>query len=73
MCFVFPVGIVLNGMMIVSTPTQGGHYLCDVLSGIVIGVLLIYLVRKWFASQRTVERVAPRNEADDGRTGLVNS
>lgn len=71
--FVFPVGIVLNGMMIVSTPTQGGHYLCDVLSGLVIGVLLIYLVRKGFAGQRTAARVAPSNGIDDARNGLVNS
>lgn len=71
--FVFPVGIVLNAMMIVSTPTQGGHYLCDVLSGIVIGVLLIHGVRKWFAGQRTAGRVAPGTAIDDGRSGLVNS
>ncbi|WP_322022541.1 phosphatase PAP2 family protein [Burkholderia sp. BCC1977] len=71
--FVFPVGIVLNGMMIVSTPTQGGHYLCDVLSGLVIGVVVIYVVRKWFAGQRLSARVAPENGIDDARNGLVNS
>ncbi|RXV69272.1 PAP2 family protein [Burkholderia stabilis] len=50
--FVFPIGIALNALMIVSTPTQGGHYLSDVLSGLVIGVLVIYVVRIWFAGGR---------------------
>jgi len=44
--FVFPIGITLNFLMVISTPTRGGHYLSDVLSGLVIGVLVIYFVRK---------------------------
>jgi membrane-associated phospholipid phosphatase len=43
---VFPVAIVLNVVMIASTLTQGGHYLADVLSGLVTGVLVIWAVRK---------------------------
>jgi membrane-associated phospholipid phosphatase len=42
---VFPIGIALNFLMILSTPTQGGHYLFDVLSGLIAGVLVIYFVR----------------------------
>ena len=69
----FPVAVVLNAMMIASTPTQGGHYLCDVLAGLVIGVGLIYGVRKWFAGQRTAARAASGDEVDGGQGGLVNS
>lgn len=46
--FVFPVGIGLNSLMILSTPTQGGHYLSDVLAGLVVGLAVIYFVRKIF-------------------------
>ncbi|ABE33932.1 PAP2 superfamily protein [Paraburkholderia xenovorans LB400] len=45
--YVFPVAIVLNAFMIVSTLTQGGHYLADVLSGLVAGALVIGLVRRF--------------------------
>jgi membrane-associated phospholipid phosphatase len=44
--FVFPIGIALNSIMILSTPTQGGHYLSDTLSGLIAGVLVIYFVRR---------------------------
>ncbi|WP_162999257.1 phosphatase PAP2 family protein [Burkholderia sp. Nafp2/4-1b] len=69
----FPVALALNAMMIVSTPTQGGHYLCDVLAGLVIGVGLIYGVRKWFAVQRAAARAASGDEVEGGQEGLVNS
>jgi membrane-associated phospholipid phosphatase len=46
--FVFPIGIAMNFLMILSTPTQGGHYLFDVLSGLITGVLVIYFVRRVF-------------------------
>jgi membrane-associated phospholipid phosphatase len=44
--FIFPIGIALNLLMILSTPTQGGHYLSDVLSGLVVGTLVIFSVRR---------------------------
>lgn len=43
---VFPLAVALNALMIVSTLTQGGHYLADVLSGLVAGALVIWLVRR---------------------------
>ncbi|WP_242665721.1 phosphatase PAP2 family protein [Paraburkholderia ginsengiterrae] len=43
---VFPLAVVLNALMIVSTLTQGGHYLADVLSGLVAGALVIWVVRR---------------------------
>jgi hypothetical protein len=50
--YLFPASVVLNAVMIVSTPTQGGHYLADVIAGIVFGVLSIAVVRRWMAAPR---------------------
>lgn len=41
---VFPIAVVLNGLMLLSTPTQGGHYLSDVLVGLILAVCTIKLV-----------------------------
>ncbi|WP_250495499.1 phosphatase PAP2 family protein [Caballeronia sp. GAWG1-1] len=35
---------VLNTFMIVSTPTQGGHYLCDIAGGIILALMVILLI-----------------------------
>lgn len=48
--FVFSIGAALNSIMILSTPTQGGHYLFDVLSGLATGVLVIYSARRFFVA-----------------------
>jgi hypothetical protein len=37
---------VLNAAMIASTPTQGGHYLVDVMSGAVVAGVAIWVVRR---------------------------
>ncbi|HIC7213148.1 phosphatase PAP2 family protein [Burkholderia stabilis] len=58
--YVFPAAIVLNAAMIVSTPTQGGHYLADVVAGVVFGVLSIVVVRRWMARSRTTAADGPR-------------
>jgi len=50
----------LNGMMILSTPSQGGHYLVDTIAGCLIAWLSIALVRPlraWIARLR-LERTA---------------
>lgn len=44
--YVFPLAIALNTFMIASTLTQGGHYLVDVVAGLVAGAAVIGLVRK---------------------------
>jgi hypothetical protein len=62
--FVFPIGIVLNTLMIIATPTQGGHYLFDVLSGLVIGIAVIYCVRRVFIG-------AAHSEVDRARRGTA--
>lgn len=43
--FVFPAAIALNAVMVASTITVGGHYLVDVLAGIVCGIAVISVVR----------------------------
>ncbi len=58
--FVFPAAVVLNAAMIVSTPTQGGHYLADVIAGVGFGVLSIVVVRRWMAGSRTAATTGPR-------------
>jgi membrane-associated phospholipid phosphatase len=56
---VFPIGIALNFLMILSTPTQGGHYLFDVLSGLIAGVLVIYFVRWLIRRSAPLSREVP--------------
>ena len=41
--FLFPVACVLNGVMVISTLSMGGHYLVDVLAGLVVAVAAMYL------------------------------
>lgn len=42
------IGLLLNGIVVLSTPTQGGHYLVDVIAGGGLAVLFILLVRSPF-------------------------
>ncbi|MGS0894990.1 phosphatase PAP2 family protein [Burkholderia stagnalis] len=58
--YVFPAAVALNLAMIASTPTQGGHYLADVLGGIVCGVLSIVVARRWAAARRMGAPAGPR-------------
>lgn len=58
--YVFPASVVLNLVMIASTPTQGGHYLADVIAGVVCGILTIVAVRRWLAGgRRTAAMMEP--------------
>jgi membrane-associated phospholipid phosphatase len=43
----FPVACVLNGVMVISTLSMGGHYLVDVLAGIAVAAAAIYLGRRF--------------------------
>nr|WP_208101989.1 phosphatase PAP2 family protein [Burkholderia sp. D-99] len=56
---VFLASVVLHVVMIVSTPTQGGHYLADVIAGIVFGVLSIAVVRRRTAGPRRAATAGP--------------
>jgi len=58
------IACLLNMTMIASTPTQGGHYLVDVLSGLLLAFAVIYaskLLRRWidpvFLARRRSRRV----------------
>ncbi|KWZ46470.1 phosphoesterase [Burkholderia savannae] len=42
---VAPFALLFNGWMIASTPTQGGHYLVDVLSGLLVAFVAIAALR----------------------------
>ena len=37
---------VINGLMLISIPTEGGHYLVDVIAGVLVAVLSIFAFRK---------------------------
>lgn len=52
---VFLTLVVLNAVMIASTITVGGHYLADVLAGIVCGVAVIIGVR-WALRRQSTQR-----------------
>ena len=41
--WLFPIAILVNGAVVVSTLSEGGHYLVDVLAGIVIAIACIVL------------------------------
>jgi hypothetical protein len=41
----FPAVAVLNGLMLFSIPSEGGHYMVDVIAGAVVAVLAIGLTR----------------------------
>ncbi len=52
------LSLVLNALMLVSVPTEGGHYLTDAIAGIAIAVSSILLVR--FTARWLTRRNAPR-------------
>jgi hypothetical protein len=49
----FGLAMLLNVTMIVSTPTQGGHYLADVIAGLILSAMTIQSLRV-ASRQRTV-------------------
>ncbi|WP_232467485.1 phosphatase PAP2 family protein [Burkholderia ubonensis] len=51
---VLPVAVLANIAMILSTPTQGGHYLVDVIAGLVVGALSIVAARRWLTGARRI-------------------
>jgi hypothetical protein len=42
----FPAAVVLNIALLASTPTHGGHYLVDVIAGLLVCAVMIWLVRR---------------------------
>ena len=43
----FPLSLSLNALMIASTPSSGGHYLVDILAGLAVMLLAIFILRSW--------------------------
>jgi membrane-associated phospholipid phosphatase len=41
----FPLMLIINGLMIASTPILGSHYLADVIGGALLAIAAIYLLR----------------------------
>lgn len=55
---VAPLALLFNGWMIASTPTQGGHYLIDVLSGLLVAFAAIVAHRYASGESLGVDRAA---------------
>jgi hypothetical protein len=53
----FPFAVLLNVIMVISTPTQGGHYLGDVFGGLILALVTIQTLK--FALGRRVMSRAP--------------
>jgi hypothetical protein len=66
----FPVFLVINWLMIASIPSEGGHYLSDVLAGVGLAVVAIasarVILRRDFRSP--VPIIAPRLTWNDDRS-----
>lgn len=54
--FIFPVALALNSVMLVSTFSVGGHYLADIGAGVIVGIVTIWLVRRWFLGYEIARR-----------------
>jgi len=52
--YVFPVVVVLNALMLLSTPSTGGHYFVDILAGFLVAAGSIAIVR--YALSKRYER-----------------
>jgi hypothetical protein len=52
----FAVAILLNGMMIIAVPSEGGHYLVDVISGAAVAGLAIWATARIEAALRADAR-----------------
>ena len=59
--FLFPLACVLNGVMVISTLSMGGHYLVNVLAGIVIAVAALWLTLR--LQSRALENPMARQPA----------
>jgi membrane-associated phospholipid phosphatase len=48
-----PIALVCNGLLLLATPIDGGHYFIDVIAGVALAVCSIWIVQKL---SRTLER-----------------
>jgi hypothetical protein len=45
----FPLVASLNGLMMISLPTQGGHYLIDMIGGAFVAIFAIFAYHRWIS------------------------
>ena len=65
------IAIPLNALLILATPPHGGHYLVDVIAGLVVAGVAIALVRRFRAPRRAADRRSMARPAQDfGGTGV---
>jgi membrane-associated phospholipid phosphatase len=54
--FVFPAAVAFNAVMLLATPLIGGHYLVDVIAGLVVAAATIGAI-EWLEADQVSERV----------------
>ncbi|MDR5748318.1 phosphatase PAP2 family protein [Caballeronia sp. LZ029] len=69
--WLFWIAVPLNVTMIVSTPTQGGHYLADVIAGLFLSMLTVQTYRK--IARRSERTFATRRTPSTQRIAEVTS
>ncbi|WP_374725671.1 phosphatase PAP2 family protein [Tardiphaga robiniae] len=60
--WVFPLSLVANGAMFVSTITGGPHYVCDAFAGAVVAVSAIAIARR-LLKNRSLDQVSAQATA----------
>jgi membrane-associated phospholipid phosphatase len=58
--WLFAIAALLNLTMILSTPTQGGHYLADVAGGLLLAAVSIQMTRTCYRRRTLQQRIAER-------------
>jgi PAP2 superfamily len=60
---IFPFALLLNVTMIISTPTQGGHYLADVFGGLILALVTIQTLKFALGRRAMIRTPFPANAA----------
>jgi membrane-associated phospholipid phosphatase len=60
------IGAVVNGLMIIATPIDGGHYFIDVIAGLALAVVCWAAVDVWVRRTLSAPRAAPAYPAAPG-------
>jgi membrane-associated phospholipid phosphatase len=71
--WLFGCAVMLDLTMILSTPTVGGHYLADVVGGLLLAALTIYLVRTYYRRRNANRLTTPAVNAPREQPQPLNS
>lgn len=63
----FPAACLFNAAMIAATPVIGGHYLIDVIAGLVVAAATIYVIERVEAGRPAPRLALWRKRAEEGR------